>query len=338
MKRWIPITAHLVILSLVGCTSTAKMTSLDRALVNKTITRTDSGGVTIDMDGNFIHNPTAAIETFHAVAEKEMAGRPYRYTYAVDKKQFTRTIPAPGSSRGSSSGSSAGSSTYMPLYVPAYNGGGGGGGGGEAAIILGSIALIILIAKMASDHKKEKTAETAPPPVNSGASTAASAPAAPVPPKQETVTTRILRVSGTAEPVAPVSLERSRSVSVVVPDESPAIGRLKPAVAAGISEEIRKGFEAMGCQASVGNPSGTSGYTVRTSVLRAQGNAIVYSSLTLEIALIDQRTGRELARWMVQAAEKPFDIKSQNERVYGAGIATQILQKPLHTQMSRYLR
>lgn len=319
MKHWIPITAHLVILSLVGCTSTAKMTSLDRALVNKTISRTAGGGVTIDMDGNFIHNPTAAIETFHAVAEKEMGGRPYRYTYAVDKKQFTRTTPAPGST--------AGSSTYIPIYGAP----GSGGGGGEAAIILGSIALIILLAKMASDHKKEKAAEAAPAPV--------SAPqAAPPPPKQETVTTRILRVSGTAEPVAPVSLERSRPISVVVPDESPAIGRLKPAVAAGISEEIRRGFESMGCQASVGSPSGQGGYTVRTSVLRAQGNAVVYSSLTLEIALIDQRTGRELARWMVQAAEKPFDIKSQNERMYGTGIATQILQKPLHTQMSRYLR
>lgn len=320
MKLWIPITAHFVILSLVGCTSTAKMTSLDRALVNKTISRTAGGGVTIDMDGNFIHNPTAAIETFHAVAEKEMGGRPYRYSYAVDKKQFTRTIPAPGAT--------AGSNTYIPIY-----GAPGGGGGGEAAIILGSIALIILLAKMASDHRREKPAA---PPASSGA--AAAAQPAPAAPKQETVTTRILRVSGTAEPVAAVSLERSRSVSVVVPDESPAIGRLKPAVATGISEEIRRGFEAMGCQTSVGSPSGQGGYTVRTSVLRAQGNAIVYSSLTLEIALIDQRTGRELARWMVQAAEKPFDLKSQNERMYGAGIATQILQKPLHAQMSRYLR
>jgi hypothetical protein len=327
MKLWKIITAHLVIISLVGCTSTAKMTALDRSLVNKKITRTATGGVQIDMDGNFILNPTAAIETFHTVAEKEMGGRPYHYTYTVDKKQTTRQIPGNNSSATSSS---SGGSYYTPIYVPA---GGGGGGGGEAAIILGSIALIILIAKMASSSREEKAPQAQPAP----ASTPTPA-AEPVAPREEVVTTRILRVSGTAEPVAPVSLDRNRLVEVLLPDESPVIGKLKPAVAKALSEEIRRGFESMGCQVLLGSQSRQSGYTVRTSVLRSQGNAIIYSNLTVEITLVDQKTGRELARWIVQATEKPFDLKSQNERLYGAGIATGILQKPLKTQMSRYLR
>jgi hypothetical protein len=215
-----------------------------------------------------------------------------------------------------------------PIYVPA--GGGGGVGGGEAAIILGSIALIILIAKMAASSREEKAPQAQ--------SAAVSTPAAPVAPREEVITTRILRVSGSAEPVAPVTLDKNRLVEVLLPDESPVIGKLKPAVAKALSEEIRRGFESMGCQVLLGSQSRQSGYTVRTSVLRSQGNAIVYSNLTIEIALIDQKTGRELTRWIVQATEKPFDLKSQNERLYGAGIATGILQKPLKTQMSRYLR
>lgn len=48
------------------------MTALDRSLVNKQVTRTHSGGVVISMDGSFLLNPTAAVETFHKVAEKEL--------------------------------------------------------------------------------------------------------------------------------------------------------------------------------------------------------------------------------------------------------------------------
>jgi hypothetical protein len=284
------------------------------------------------MDGSFILNPTAAIETFHTVAEKEMGGRPYRYTYTVDKKQTTRQIPGNSSIAMASSAGSSGSS-HTPIYTPIYVPAGGGGGGGEAAIILGSIALIILIAKMAASSREEKTPQAQPAP----ASTPTPA-AEPVAPREEVITTRILRVSGTAEPIAPVSLDRNRLVEVLMPDQSPVIGKLKPAVAQALSEEIRRGFESMGCQVLLGGQSRQSGYTVRTSVLRSQGNAIIYSNLTVEITLVDQKTGRELARWIVQTTEKPFDLKSQNERLYGAGIATGILQKPLKTQMSRYLR
>jgi hypothetical protein len=249
----------------------------------------------------------------------------------VDKKQTTRQIPGNSSNATASNAGSSGGSYYTPIYVPA--GGGGGVGGGEAAIILGSIALIILIAKMAASSREEKAPQAQPAPVSTSATAAE-----PVAPREEVITTRILRVSGTAEPIAPVSLDRSRLVEVLLPDQSPVIGKLKPAVAQALSEEIRRGFESMGCQVLLGSQSRQSGYTVRTSVLRSQGNAIIYSNLTVEITLVDQKTGRELARWIVQATEKPFDLKSQNERLYGAGIATGILQKPLKTQMSRYLR
>ncbi len=97
MRLWKIFTAHLTIVCLVGCTSTAKMTALDRSLIRKTITRTATGGAAITMEGNFIHNPTAAVETFHTIAHRELRGRPYRYSYKVDKKQITRQIPAPAS-------------------------------------------------------------------------------------------------------------------------------------------------------------------------------------------------------------------------------------------------
>ncbi|MCW0217515.1 MAG: hypothetical protein OJI67_04240 [Prosthecobacter sp.] len=322
MNFWKLIIAHFVIVCLIGCTSTARMTALDRSLVNKKITRTVSGGAVIDMDGNFLLNPTAAIETFHTIAEKEMAGRPYRYTYAIDKKQSSRRVYEPGSSGGD---------YYTPVYLPPSS-----GGGGEAAIILGSIALIILIAKLATNSKKEKSTPTSPAPAT--ATTSPSVVTQKPAFREETVTTRILRVSGTAEPVAPVTLDHSRLVEVLVPENAPTVGRLKPAVASAIADQVRQSFETLGCPTTVGSKPAQQGYRVSTSVLRSQGTGLTYSAITLEITLTDERTNRELARWLVQASEKPFDLKSQNERLYGPGIATGILQKPLATQLSRYLR
>lgn len=296
------------------------MTALDRALVNKTITRTASGGAVIDMDGAFIANPTAAIETFHTVAEKQMGGRPYRYTYSVDKKQVKRTVPQ----YQDSSGGSSGGNYYMPIYTQP--------GGGEAAIILGSIALIIVLAKLAHDSQKpdkEDSATLAKP---------AASVTPPLPPKEETITTRILRVSGSVEPISQVTLDKSRLVEVLLPDEAPVIGKMKPAVSRAVAEEVRSGFEQLGCQVLIGQQSQQAGYSVRTSVLRAQGNALMYSNLTVEMTLVDQKTGKELTRWVVQASEKPLDINAQNERLYGPGIATSILKKPLKSKLASYLR
>ncbi|MCX6853830.1 MAG: hypothetical protein NTV80_02875 [Verrucomicrobia bacterium] len=285
---------------------------MDRSLVKKKITPTASGGVQIEMDGTFIHNPTAAIETFHTVAEKSMTGRPYRYSYSVDQKQR----PVAQSTSAANSGSGA---VYTPIFVPANS------GSGEAAIILGSIALIILLAKMASDNR-------------ASAATIPGQPTTTLISGEQMVPTRILKITGTAEPVPPVTLDRNRLVDVRFPDQPPAIGQLKPAVAKALGEEVRRGFENLGCKVLLGSQPSQGGYTVTTTVLRAQGNAIKYSSLTIEMTLSDQSTGRELARWIVQGSEKPFDLPSQNERLYGPGIATSILQKPIQTQMSRYLR
>lgn len=336
MAFWKSLTAHLVILSLYGCTSTARMTALDRSLVNKQVTRTHSGGVVISMDGSFLLNPTAAVETFHKVAEKELGGRPYRYTYTVDKKQSTRRIEVPGQEAASSPQSDptrtgAGGSYYMPFYVQQPSG--GGSGGGEAAIILGSIALILLIAKLAADNRKKK--DVMPPQVVS-----ATVPAALHEPtfREETVATSIIRVSGNAEPVSPITLDRSRAVEILPPDQPPVIGRLKPAVAGAIADKLQEAFTGIGCAASIGSNPRQQGYRVSTTVLRAQGTPVTYSALTLEITLTDERSQKELARWLVQAAEKPFDIKSQNERLYGPGISTGILQKPMQAQLARYFR
>jgi hypothetical protein len=312
MKLWKIITAYIVIVSLVGCQSSAKMTALDRSLVKKKITPTAAGGVQIEMDGTFIHNPTAAIETFHTVAEKSMGGRPYRYSYSVDQKQ--RAVAQYASTANSGPGA-----VYTPIFVPANT------GSGEAAIILGSIALIILLAKMASDSR----APTA---------TIPGQPTTTLSSNDRMVTTRVLKITGSAEPIAPISLNRNRLVTVSFPDQPPVIGLLKPEVAKALAEEVRRGFENLGCKVLLGNQSNQGGYKVTTSVLRAQGNAIIYSSLTVEMTLSDESTGREVARWIVQGNEKPFDFPSQNERLYGPGIATSILRKPMQAQMSRYLR
>ncbi len=306
------------------------MTALDRALVNKTITRTASGGAVIDMDGAFIANPTAAIETFHTVAEKQLGGRPYRYAYSVNKKQITRQAPQPQTAP---VGGAVNSGYYSPIYLPPA---GQGGGGAEAAIILGSIALIVILAKLAYDSRQSKTEKPPGEPLRSTVAT--DTPTVVAAPKEETITTRILRVSGTAEPISPVSLDKSRLVEILLPDEAPVIGKMKPAVSQALAEEVRRGFEQIGCQVLIGNSARQGGYAVRTSVLRAQGNAILYSNLTVEIALVDQRTGKELTRWVVQASEKPFDMNAQNERLYGPGIATSILSKPLKSKLAAYVR
>lgn len=327
MAFWKSLTAHLLILSLYGCTSTARMTALDRSLVNKQITRTNSGGVIISMDGNFLLNPTAAVETFHKVAEKELGGRPYRHSYAIDKKQTTRRIQE--------AGPKAAAGNQSSYYVPVYSthSSGGGLGGGEAAVILGSIALILLIAKLASDSRKNKTAKLP----SESLKPASVQPDTPTF-REESVPTNILRVSGHAEPISPIPLDRSRTVEILPPDQPPVVGRLKPAVASAIADKVREAFTGIGCTAGIGSLPSQQGYRVSTTVLRAQGTAVTYSALTIEITLTDERTQKEIARWLVQAAEKPFDLKSQNERLYGPGIATGILQNPLKTQLARYFR
>jgi hypothetical protein len=315
MKPLCTLTACISILALVSCQSSVRMTALDRALVKKTVTPTSDGGVQIQMEGTFLVNPTAAVETFHTVAEQKMGGRPYRYQYALDKKQITRTKPVAGSG-------SASSSIVPMFYGPV---GSSGASFGEAALIIGSIALIVELVDLAT-----KDDEPAP-----AASTAtASTPAAP---QTETVQTRILQVSGTAVPVAPVALDRARLVEVIVPDASPAIGRLKPQVAKSIANSVRSSFEKLGLQTLVSESPKQQGYVVRCAVLRAQGTYVTYSNVTVELTVQDRRTGRELTRMVVQMAEKPLDLKAQTER-QTTGVATTQLTKAVDAKLKAYVK
>lgn len=313
MKPLRTLTACISILALVSCQSSVRMTALDRALVKKTVTPTSDGGVQIQMEGTFLVNPTAAVETFHTVAEQKMGGKPYRYQYALDKKQITRTKPVAGSG-------SASSSIVPMFYGPV---GSSGASFGEAALIIGSIALIVELVDLAT-----KDDEPAP------AASTASTPAAP---KTETVQTRILQVSGTAVPVAPVALDRSRLVEVIVPDASPAIGHLKPQVAKSIANSVRSSFEKLGLQTLVSEASKQQGYVVRCAVLRAQGTYVTYSNVTVELTVQDRRTGRELTRMVVQMAEKPLDIKAQTER-QTTGVATTQLTKAVDAKLKAYVK
>lgn len=302
MKAWKSCTAFVLVIALASCQSTAKMTVLDRALVKKTVSRLPSGGVQIDMNGDFIFNPTAAIETFHTVAEKQMGGRPYRYAYALNKDEVTRTVKAKQPAKETKPAPTG------PGYIPIYTT--GGPGSMEAAVVMGSLALLIILARLANENKGT----------------------------EDDVQVRVLNISGTAEPIAPVALDRSRVVEVVVPDAPPMIGRLKPQVARGLAEAVRSAFAAQGLQAVISDAPRQGGYVARTTVLRAQGNFITYTSLTVEVNLQDARTGRELTRLVVQAAEKPFDLKAQTERQNQGGIASSLLVKPLAAKLRGYVR
>ncbi|MES2506207.1 MAG: hypothetical protein V4599_05860 [Verrucomicrobiota bacterium] len=313
MKPLRTLTACISILALVSCQSSVRMTALDRALVKKTVTPTSDGGVQIQMEGTFLVNPTAAVETFHTVAEQKMGGRPYRYQYALDKKQITRTKPVAGSGSTSSS--------IVPMFYGPV--GSSGASFGEAALIIGSIALIVELVDLATQDD-----EPAPAPAT------ASAPTAP---QTETVQTRILQVSGTAVPIAPVALDRSRLVEVIVPDASPTIGRLKPQVAKSIANSVRSSFEKMGLQTLVSEGPKQQGYVVRCAVLRAQGTYVTYSNVTVELTVQDPRTGRELTRMVVQMAEKPLDIKAQTER-QTTGVATTQLTKAVDAKLKAYVK
>lgn len=314
MNSFHTLTACISLLALVGCQSSVRMTALDRALVKKTVSPTSDGGVQIQMEGSFLVNPTAAVETFHTVAEQKMGGRPYRYLYALDKKQITRTKPVAGSG-------SASSSIVPMFYGPV---GSSGASFGEAALIIGSIALIVELVDLATKDEPAPAATTA----------AASTPAAP---QTETVQTRILQVSGTAVPIAPVALDRARLVEVIVPDASPAIGRLKPQVAKSIADSVRSSFEKLGLQTLVSESPKQQGYVVRCAVLRAQGTYVTYSNVTVELTVQDRRTGRELTRMVVQMAEKPFDIKSQTER-QSTGVATTLLTKAVDAKLKAHVK
>lgn len=309
------VTALFLTISLAACQSSVRMTALDRALVKKTVTPQSDGGLQIQMEGSFLANPTAAVETFHTLVEQKMGSRPYRYEYVLDKKQLTRTRSVPGAA------STSTSSSVMPMVYGSLAG--SGASFGEAALISASIALVAELIDLAT---KETPVAASVPTSDEGNSTIT-----------ETVQTRILQISGKATPIAPVTLDRSKIVEVLIPKSQAAIGKLKPQVARGIADSIRTSFEKLGMQTLVSETPKQQGYAVRCAVLRAQGTYITYSNVTVEVSLHDQRTGRELTRMLVQVAEKPFDLKAQSER-QSIGVATSILTKELDEKLKVYVK
>jgi hypothetical protein len=247
------------------------------------------------------------------VAEKQMGGQPYRYSYAINRGQKNPPqVEQKGAPKPVTKERPAGA--YEPSHIPLYTGAPGNAMSGEAAIVLGSLALLLILADLADDGDDAAAGK----PGGAGA---------------------VLNVSGTAEPIAPAVLDRGELVEVIVPNAPPQIGRLKAGVARGLAEAVGAGFESLGARVVINDAPRSAGrYVVRSTVLRAQGNLVQYTNLTVEVSLHDQRTGRELTRMLVQAAEKPFDLKAQTERQNAGGIATSIFVKPLQAKLRTYVR
>lgn len=77
----------LIMILPVSCEQSAGMNFMDRAFVKQETKHLANEGVEITMSGESLHNPTAAIEGFHKLAEKQLHGAPYRYEHrAADQE------------------------------------------------------------------------------------------------------------------------------------------------------------------------------------------------------------------------------------------------------------
>jgi hypothetical protein len=307
MRRSLPflqaITAVLISALGVSCQQTARMGLAEKAFVKTEISKLEGGGVRVMMKGDELLNPTAALERFHEIAVKQLAGVAYSYGYQIDKADVTevhyrtekveREVAAPRT---------GGGYAYTPIYNVG-SGGGGGVGGGEAALIVASAIVLALLIKAASDSVENKKS-------------VAQAGALEKPKmvtvtdtkmvKEQRVVGQVMRLTGTAQPVARLNWPKTQPVEVIIPKTAPIIGKMSVAQAGEFAEAAAESLRSLGYTATVVSSPSASGYWVTPVVLRAQNMFEAgQQQMTVEYELSSPASRQKPARVFVQTAN-PF--------------------------------
>jgi|APTNR8051073442_1049403.scaffolds.fasta_scaffold01425_8 hypothetical protein len=307
------ITAILLAALPISCAETARMKWADKMIVRPQIQKLASGGVEISMSGDALLNPTAALERFHQLAEKQLGGAPYLYNYRVEKADVTETyfrtektqrqIEAPSTASGWST-STRTSSGYRPIFVPVYGKGSSSGiGSGEAAAIVASLIVLAILIEAIS---KQKTTTRPQTPVSAEPQKKLITVTETKRIKDQRVTGQVLKLTGTATPVAPLTWSKGSKVEVVLPSGTPVIGKMNAAAARSFAEATAEALKAHGYTPTIVSSPSPSAHAVRPVVLRAQGMMDAgVQQITVEYEFSDPANRSRPLRAFVQTAN-PF--------------------------------
>jgi len=322
-------TTAVTLVCFLGACHTADYTpqGLDLALnVSKKLQRNTDGSVSLTLSGASLNNAAGAVETFHKLADKQFGSAPYTYSYTVGHERAKRTVTK--SERVKLSATVAGGTPLappvpeelkrplnpqpIPYYVP-YGGGqsggyfAGGGGGGEVIAI---VAAVVVVAMIASAVAKERAKSKPATPSRSLSSTESFKTVTRTETEEYGSAKLVLR--GTARATSPSTLDPSRTIQILVPNDTTFQGKL--AAGSGLAAANATAAALQGWKTEVVRSVTTgSGYVVKPALIRwadrsdysMSGNRDV---ATVEYELQDAASRRTLQRFVVHAAQSTMSM------------------------------
>lgn len=251
--------------------------------------RLSDGGVALTLSGYALKYPPAAVEAFHKLADKHFKNQPYSYSYEISHERAKRAVPkgiAPA--------------TMLMYPVGGY---GPAGGGGEAVAVLAAVVVVALLAKAIAGQPARKKPRSSAPKATGYAARA----------EMEEYGAPRLVLRGAARPVAPVALDRSRTIQIVIPRDATFQGKIVTGSglqAANVTAEALAGRSTE----VVRSPTSRGGYLLKPSLIRWANRSDFSFDQSLDVAtveyeLVDGRTSRTLRRFVVHSTQPSFTMK-----------------------------
>lgn len=323
-------TAAVTLVCFLGACHTADYTpqGLDLALnVSKKWQRNPDGSVSLTLSGESLNNAAGAVETFHKLADKQFGSTPYTYSYTVGHEREKRTVTKSERVKVASATVAGGTPLAppvpedlkrplnpqpIPYYVP-YGGGqsggyfAGGGGGGEVIAI---VAAVVVVAMIASAVAKERAKSKPASPSRSLSLTETFKTVTHTETEEYGSAKLVLR--GTARATSPSTLDSSRTVQILVPNDTTFQGKL--AAGSGLAAANATAAALQGWKTEVVRSVTTgSGYVLKPALIRwadrsdysMSGNRDV---ATVEYELQDAASRRTLQRFVVHAAQSTMSM------------------------------
>jgi hypothetical protein len=253
--------------------------------------RLSDGGLKLALSGPMISYPQAAVEVFHRTADRHFGSRPYSYSYTISRERKKEkvidvsSIPPP---------------TYTPIY---FVGGVGGGVAGGAAVAGAAVQAVALLYNAMSGERPSPPVRKPPTRKPQGVKT-----------RTVEVGKPFLALRGTGRPVAPVTLDRSRTIQIVTPADTTFRNNLAAGSGRAAAEATAAALTGWKTQV-VGGASGGSGYILKPSLIRWADRADISldtgrDTVTVEYGLMDARSRRVLHRFVVHATQPMMNLKT----------------------------
>jgi hypothetical protein len=190
-----------------------------------------------------------------------------------------------------------------------------------------SAIVLALLIKAASDSA-EKKKSVAPPLATEKPKTMTVTDTKMV--KEQRVVGQVMRLTGTAQPVARLNWPKTQPVEVVIPKAAPIIGKMSAGQAGEFAEAAAESLRSLGYTATVVSHPSASGYWVTPVVLRAQNMFEAgQQQMTVEYELSSPATRQKPVRVFVQTTN-PFAGMSLTSDM---GYQPRGLVKPLAKQL-----